>query len=244
MPEATRVEPQGAEVQRAPADAAPGPAGAPVRGPHGLSRLQSAIGNRAVGRLLARQVIAANVEDPSFNPESITNDLRRAIDQMEPSAHQSTSTASQLLSVGGLLGPNDLVFYRKVDVDATIKALDNLTASQVAQVGALYTKLEDGHTLARDLFDKNESGYPTELKPDQDLRLHALLQGTRAEQPGAVPEARFAADAVEVHGLLDGHVSESDRERVMALHRRPVEQISRLDAAYNRAYWKRSRHRP
>jgi hypothetical protein len=240
MPEATRVEPQGAgaEAQRAQASAAPGPAGAPVRGPRGLHRLQSAIGNRAVGRLLARQVIASSVDDPSFNPESITNDLRRAIDQMEPSAHPSTSTASQVLSVGGLVGTPDLVFYRKIDVDLTIKSLENLTPSQLNRIRALYTKLEDGHTLEHDLFDKNESGYPTELKPDQELRIKALLQGTRAEDPNTVPEGRIVADAVELHGLLDGKLSEAERERVMALHRRPGEQISRMDAAYRRAYGK------
>ncbi|MEP6640765.1 MAG: hypothetical protein ABJB93_02540, partial [Gaiellales bacterium] len=240
MPEATRVEPQGAgaEGERAQTGAPAGPAGAPLRGPRGLHRLQSAIGNRAVGRLLARQVIGASVDDPSFNPESITNDLRRAIDQMEPSARQDTSH-HDLLSIGAVMGGvPTFVYYRKIDVDLTIKSLENLTPSQLNRIRALYTKLEDGHTLEHDLFDKNESGYPTELKPDQMLRIKALLQGTRAEDPSTVPEGRIVADAVELHGLLDGSLSERERERVMALHRRPGEQISRMDAAYRRAYGK------
>ena len=64
-----------------------------------------------------------------------------------------------------------------------------------------------------------------------------LLRGTRAEEPdAATTSGRIEADVIELHEILSGSLKEAKLERVMAMHRRPVSEIQRLDAYYQGFY--------
>ncbi len=212
---------------------------APAAGWLPLQRAVRPAAARAVGPLLlgagpvvARQIDLAAADDDRFNPESIVHDLRRFIDQSQATLDVKPAPGQYLPS----LAPYTLV--RKVDAAAVIRVLDNLTVAQVATVKRLYA-VQEGRPIEQDLFETGASGVPSSLTSDQRGRIRALLQGTRAEgqEPGiALPEARLEADAIELHGLLQGDLDEAKRERLMALHRRPVDEITGLDNQYVRLY--------
>ncbi len=210
-------------------------ASAPQAG--GLS-LQGVLGNRAVAQMLADAnsaieslpAFAPSGRDATFPAESIVDDLRRAIDQSDPTLVERPVALSDRISI------NVPTAVRHVDFPAVVRSLDNLTAGQVARADSLYKQIE-GRPLEEDLLGSGASNLPTDLEPEQVARIRALLQGTRAERPSeAAPQGRIDADAVELHDLLAGDLDEEKRERVMALQRRPEAEIDHIDAYYIKHY--------
>jgi hypothetical protein len=203
--------------QRAPTPEAPAAApaaavaSAPARGltPVAVLALQRTAGNAAVTRMLARAPAS------QFNPEAVADDLERAIDQ-------SDVADGWTVDADGLHATT-----RKVDAAKVIAALDGLTPDQIEQVESLY-KANEGTTLENDLFQGGRSRHPSNLKPDARARIRALLRGTGAGK--AAPDARLEADAAELHELLGGELGTGQRERLMALWRRPVAEIAAMDA--------------
>ena len=193
--------------------------------------------------------------EEGFNPGSIMNVLRRAINQSE-----TTLAGTE---------PADTPYgwkykwHRKVDFDAVFNALSDLSATQIDIVRRLYReheKKEKKGTLDDDLFGGGESGYPSSLTVTQRARLQVLLRGTRGEavrlespnwliwtrpQIAArlqrmLADAKLPADrlnrlerdALEIVDILSGDLNDSDREHLMALHRRPVTEIAIIDVFY------------
>jgi hypothetical protein len=156
-----------------------------------------------------------------FVPESIVNDLLRAIDQ-------STKTVEM----------DKARVIRKVDAGLVIRVLDNLTATQALAVRSLYdARAKRTNALQEDLFGGGTSETPSSLTKDQEGRIRELLRGTRIDKPGdATPTGRIGADAIELHELLSGSLNDAKRERVMALHRRPAGEIERIDSYYQGFY--------
>ncbi|MGD9573014.1 MAG: hypothetical protein AB7V62_14090 [Thermoleophilia bacterium] len=199
--------------------------------------LQGAAGNRALGRVLAREPAPPSSADAAdFNPDAIVNDLRRAIDQSD-------------VEIDGFEGDSHWtrtpIFVRSIHAEAVVTALDNRTTAQLQRIATLYSQLETGgtRTLEEDLFGKGESGYPSVLtrRPAWNARIRGLMKGTRAEQAapgGPAMDGRVEADAAELGRVLDGDVGEADRERVYALHRRPPADLDRVYAAYQRTFGK------
>ena len=119
---------QGGDVRR---EGAPdGRAGGPV--PEEADRLaarvlalQGAAGNRAVGRALARQVAPSSADDPDFNPDSIVNDLRRAIDQSDTEIDGWETEGS------GMLARQKPILVRSIHAEAVVEALDGRTPKQI-----------------------------------------------------------------------------------------------------------------
>ena len=184
-------------------------AGAPRGDPHAIAALGG--GNRAGTRMLAR------LHEGEFNPHSIADDLQRAIDQSE-------------VSDGWTMDADGFhATTRKVDAAKVIAVLEGLTLEQVGQVKVLYKDKEGSH-LEDDLFEGGQSKHPSNLKSDARARIRALLRGTVAGEGKAKPDARLEADAAELHELLSGDLGEAQRERVMALWRRPVAEINAMDA--------------
>jgi hypothetical protein len=181
-----------------------------------------------------------------FNPDAIVNDLRRAIDQSETTAIPKASTAISKASTAilGWWATTEWTIVRSVDAGAVIRALDNLTAGQVEMVKTLYAARENGRSLEKDLLFFGDSGHLSDLTQDQRDRISALLKGTRPDRRGldptagtpGTPDGRLEADAIELHELLAGDLDEAKRERVMALHRRPVDEIDRIDHEYAKRY--------
>jgi hypothetical protein len=205
--------------------------------------LQGLVGNRAVGQLLharpaiARRPFVGALED--FNPESIVNDLRRAIDQSDYKAVPKKAPPSATTTWTPNVQTFDVV--RPVKFGDVVRALDGLTAEQVTRVKDLYSQLETQgqRTLEEDLFGMGASKLPSELNEEQRDRLRALLRGTKASTPdGATPDARIQADTMEIHDLLGGSWNVEKRERVMALHRRSRDEIDRIYAFYEERYAK------
>ena len=156
---------------------------------------------------------------------------------------------------------------RKVDAPKVIASLENLTASQVAEVKRRYGAfVERGEqALEHDLFEGGKSNRQSSLTPDQRDRIAVLLRGTKGEPTLAAegpdlldalpPEvagalrrsmlalgnagaslSRLKADAIELHELLADDLDDPRRERVMQLHRRPLEEIDAMDAFYDQHY--------
>src|SRR5262245_21248746 len=188
-----------------PAVAAPAPA-------EPLLALQRSAGNQAVGRALAR------MPAEEFNAGSITNELRRAIDQNELSAGWKFGSGL----TGGLHATQ-----RKVDAGRVITALDKLSPEQVEAVKALYRDWE-GTELTDDLFGEGKAKTPSNLTADQAARIRALLRGTEQREGQAAPQGRVDADAAELHELLSADLDEAGRERLMALHRPSLAEIGEL----------------
>jgi hypothetical protein len=196
--------------------------------------LQDVVGNGNVNVIASLQKMAreANLPrpplEPRFNPESIVNDLRRAIDQAE--------------TIPGLwVGMPSKDDVRKVDAAQVIRVLDNLRYTQIEMIKTLYAeRLGRSHQkdpLEADLFEGGESGYPSTLKPDQVKRIKVLLQGTQVDWPtGDTPENRLKADAIELHELLNGDRDEPQLARVMELLRRPEGEIQKIDLHYRITY--------
>ena len=115
---------------------------------------------------------------------------------------------------------------RKVDVALVVRVLDGLKADQIAQVKRLY-KDQEGTTLENDLFERGQSGFEANLKPDQTARIKALLKGDGA---------RLEAVAIELHELLAGTVDEAKRERVMELYRVPLKKIKDFESHYEQHF--------
>ena len=209
--------------------------------PSSLHALRGVIGNQSMGMLIERAssgaVIARREGAPAdvdqFNPESLVHDLRRAIDQSDTSVRIKPRKDPKP-SYGFTYEVPEYEEYRKVDADAVIRALDNLTLAQIQEVKRLYAQQEGGRSLEHDLFEGGESSNPSDLVGAKGDHVRVLLQGTRGEQGKAAPNARVEADAFVLQGLMakDLNDDESARERVMALHRRPVEEITELDRQY------------
>lgn len=140
---------------------------------------------------------------------------------------------------------------RKVDFNGVLGALKNpdpitgaslgLSVAEAKIVKDAYQKHEKNRSLDQDLFGNGESGFPSDLKPDQRLRLKALLAGTRSEgkqDPGAKDAAanNRQAEAAELHQLLNGDLDKADVERVMAMLRRSPQDNLDLSAAYATTY--------
>ncbi len=179
----------------------------------------------------------ASLDEESFNPNSIVNDLRRAIDQSDVRlmGYKTVET--------GFLPRQEPIFQRFISGPKVVKALDNLTAAQIQRVREVY-EAQEKRSLDKDLFGTGESGYPSDLTEEERGHIGALLGGTRAEaqQPGSpkpeTPEGRFEADAIVLHDLLDGDLKGANLEKVMAMHRRPGREIDRVDSHYARRYGK------
>ncbi len=217
----------------------------PILSPAGLKDLQRTRGNACVQRLIVALRVQREAGLPAappapagpadvtigFNPMDITHKLLIAIDQ------------SQVKS------PYDL--KRHVDFDGVLKAVSNpdpltggargLSVAEARVVREAYRKHEGNRSLDVDLFGKGESGFESDLKPDQRLRLKALLAGTRAEG-STDPNAKEAAgnqrdaEATELHQLLHGDRGKSDVERVMALLRRSAAENLAISDGYGRIY--------
>src|SRR4051812_18020989 len=187
------------------------------------SALASVGAQRAAG---AGARLARAVDSPAaaakFNPGSLVHDLRRAIDQAD-------------VTDGWVMqGFTTHATTRRVDVALVIRVLDGLTPEQIARVEELY-QAQEGSTLRQDLFGQGQSGAPSNLKPDQTARIEALLKGTAATASGA-PDARLEAVAIELHELLSTSPDEAATDRVMALMRRPLDQLAAIDGQYERHY--------
>ena len=214
--------------------------------------------SREVGTLSAVAMGSAppssygSLDDATFNADTIAHDLLRAIDQNE---HNFVPDANYQSNVE--------LERRKVDVPKVIAALENLTASQVAEVERRYLGFE-GRALSFDLFEGGQSGRQTSMTPDQRARISVLLKGTKGEPiPGAILEdlkkfppamavriraavvensnaaaslVQLEADAIELHELLSDDLDEAKRERVMVMHRRSFPQIDAMDAFYDHRY--------
>jgi hypothetical protein len=152
----------------------------------------------------------------NFIPESIVNDLTRAIDQTAPTIDFKHNRV-----------------IRKVDASLVMRVLDNLTAKEAATVRSMYdAKAKRDNALHVDLFGGGTSDVESSLTKDQRARITALLKGTRPEPSEATTSGRIEADVAELHELLSGGLNDHKLERVMALHRRPLSDIGRLDAYY------------
>ena len=215
-------------------------AGQSARVAHAL-RMQGTAGNRALTRLLEGGPrlgrLVASADEASFNPESIVHDLRRAIDQSDLRVYGMTTVGT------GFGARQEPIYKRFISGPKVVKALEGLTAAQVERVRDLYHQ-QEGTTLDNDLFEGGQSHYPSDLTEDERSQIRALLGGSRADPqaPGGpkpeTPEGRFEADAVVLHGLVQGDLKGPDLERVMALHRRPGPEIDRVDSWYARHYGK------
>jgi hypothetical protein len=165
----------------------------------------------------------ASVNAPDFNPLDINHRLLRAIDQSDF---------------------NFVTMRRHVDFHGVVAALNNLTPSQVGVVRAAYAEHEKPRSLEDDLFGNGESGLPSDLKPDQQIRIRALLGGTKAW--GGAPELqqnlatqnRRQAIAAELHQLLHGDLEKKHIERVMELLRGGAAENTALETTYSELYRK------
>jgi hypothetical protein len=166
-----------------------------------------------------------------FNPMDINHKLLRSIDQ---------SDIKMIESESHLFGRyNPPMFKRHVDFEATVAALNHLTAGQIQAVKEAYYAHEN-RALDTDLFGLGESGFVTDLTEDQSAQLRALLGGTaiaegasKAEQE-AVETHDASAKAAELHTLLKGDLAPEDIERVMGILRQDKAANSALIAAYGR----------
>jgi len=247
-PPPPRAEEPEVTLGEAPPVVAVAPAQLARSRPQQLLWLQRHAGNQAVARMLAaparaaappalpRRAMARFAVEPvdDFNPWSIVHDLRRAIDQSQvsewdPERAKKTPTMTDVFS--GPAGPT----LRKVDAATVTRVLEGLTPEQVARVKRIY-KQQENTTLENDLFEGGQSDSKTNLKTDQRARMEVLLEGTAPGEGGAVSDNKLEADAIELHELLAGSLDEGKRERVMALHRRPVAQITAIDGHYERRY--------
>ena len=143
--------------------------------------LQSTLGNRALGRLLApdqppsariaRLAADATVDalvkgaddDPTFNPLTIVGDLQRAINETDPdydSIRKGTPT-------------------RPVDFAVVARALADRTAAQIATIDAVWKSRHGGRSVRVDLFGVGGSGYESSLNKHQRSRLEVLMRGTK-----------------------------------------------------------------
>jgi hypothetical protein len=188
------------------------------------------------------------LDDPSFNAEGLAHDLLRAIDQSQHTfvmdEHMQEDASKE---------------RRQIDFPKVVAALENRTASQIAEIQKRYRDFE-GRELIVDLFEGGESGRQSSLTEDQRARISVLLKGTRGEPiPSSVmadlkkfpPEVaarlgaalasksnasaalqQFEADAIEVHELLFNTLDEPQRERIMALYRRPVAEVKAIDGFF------------
>jgi hypothetical protein len=226
--------------------------------------LQRSIGNQAVGLLLrqtanpsfagaqasgsvvgsastpserlvddAREFLVAHngEDDANFNLTEITNELERAIDQAEVAPGLQSDPTERS------------TWVRKIDAKKVIAVLADRTPTQMRSIQQMYL-LRCKEPLGVDLFGVNKSGHGSSLDTNQQLRIRALLQGSKAEtvsDPKAQGEETMRAlrvqgdiDATEIKELLSkGLDSEVNRERVMTLTRRAGPQIDAMDNSYN-----------
>ena len=219
-----------------------------VAGNTAVTRLLRETGAIGIGRAVDTESPSAALDDPSFNAESITHDLLRAIDQKEYmpvlDEHLQEDASKE---------------RRKVDFDKVVAVLSDKTPSQIAEIEKRYKEFES-RDLTVDLFEGGESNRQSNLTPDQRARIAALLKGTRGEpipphvtaelktyppevaaklgaamiakSNAAAAVQQLEADAIEVHELLFNTLDEPQRERLMALYRRPVKDVEALDAVF------------
>ncbi|HEY7909922.1 MAG TPA: DUF4157 domain-containing protein, partial [Thermomicrobiales bacterium] len=167
----------------------------------------------------------------AFNVMDINHQLLRAIDQ------------SHVKMVGyeshGMGFVQEPILKRHVDVADTVAALNHRTTAQITAIKDAYQSHEN-RALETDLFGLGESGYLSDLTPDQIVQLKALLGGTMAED-GASAEQHTAAathdasaKAAELHTLLKGDLEQEDIEHVMSILRQDATANAALIAAYGR----------
>jgi hypothetical protein len=174
--------------------------------------MQSQAGNQATLSLAGqRQPVQGNPTPPGqlpadvnvgFNPEDIAHRLVEAIDQQQ---------------LKQLWPPQ-----RHVDFPAVVAALSGRTTGEIQEIDRAYAAFEH-RPLRVDLLGGGESEAPTDLTPDELIRVRVLLDGTRAapgESALAAELNRLDADAAELHTLLHGDLSNADTEHVMTLLRR------------------------
>jgi hypothetical protein len=196
-----------------------------------LVGLQQRAGNRAVATLLRRRQPGAVQREPQpgrpadldvgFNPQDIAHRLVEAINQNE---------------IKSPVNPQ-----RHVNLPAVVSALSGRTVTQIQEIDRAYSRFE-GRPLRVDLLGGGQSGFPTDLRPDEVTRVRALLEGTRAaagegELAFDLAELnRLDADAAELHSLLHGDLPDANVERVMTLLRRDAKANAAVGTRY-RALW-------
>jgi hypothetical protein len=159
--------------------------------------------------------------DVGFNPQDIAHRLVEAINQNE---------------IKSPVNPQ-----RHVNLPAVVAALSGRTVTQIQEIDRAYTRFE-GRPLRVDLLGGGQSGFPTDLRPDEVTRVRALLEGTRAaagegELAFDLAELnRLDADAAELHSLLHGDLPDASVERVMTLLRRDAKANAAVGTRY-RALW-------
>ena len=124
-----------------------------------------------------------------------------------------------------------------VDFSAVVSVLSNLTAAEVNEVKAAYSKHENKRSLEEDLFGKGASGFESNLSEVQRAQIRALLAGTRAGRTAEKQAAAThvaSAQAAEMHRLLRGDQSKADVERMMTILRQGQAANAALNAAYTR----------
>jgi hypothetical protein len=207
------------------------PAPALVPGFPDLVGLQQRAGNRAVATLLRRRQPGAVQREPQpgrpadldvgFNPQDIAHRLVEAINQNE---------------IKSPVNPQ-----RHVNLPAVVSALSGRTVTQIQEIDRAYTRFE-GRPLRVDLLGGGQSGFPTDLRPDEVTRVRALLEGTRAAAGEGelafdlVELNRLDADAAELHSLLHGDLPDASVERVMTLLRRDAKANAAVGTRYH-ALW-------
>jgi hypothetical protein len=229
-----------------------------------ILQLQGLAGNTAVTSMLrdsaviARAVDAdpatpsAALDDPNFNAENIAHDLLRAIDQKQYTVVLTDNMREDVAKE-----------RRNVDFAKVVAALEDKTPSQIAEIEKRYKSFE-GRELTVDLFEGGESGRQSSLTADQRARIGVLLKGTRGEpipahvladlkkyppdlaaRIGAAMAAKsnaaaalqqFEADSIEVHELLFETLDEPHVERLMALYRRPLDDVKAMDACFAQSF--------
>ncbi len=175
-----------------------GPAAAVEPSTSDVQGLQSTIGNRALGRLLAPDQrppahiarLAADAtdatvdalvkgadDDPTFNPLTIVGDLQRAINETDVDA--------------------DSIYRgkptRPVDFAVVVRSLEDRTAAQIGTIDAVWKSRHAGRSLRVDLFGGGGSGFQSSLSEHQRSRLEVLMRGTKG---GPVPGASAALNAL------------------------------------------------
>ncbi len=209
-----------------------------------VTQLGQTVGNRALTTLLGRSGPAVQRQNEpadiaiqdAFNPGSIVHQLLIAIDQSDTYvAETKTSSSSNGFAMG-----HQMIFKRKVDFPAVVKALNGLTPAEAKRVEAEYAAHENNRSLVTDLFGKGESGYDSNLNENQRAQIRALLAGTKAShdaddaERGLVATNKAMTQAAEVQRLLKGKPSAANVEQVMSILRQPKEANSALNEAYKR----------
>jgi hypothetical protein len=209
---------------------APAPVAPPVATPAG----PAPAGPAPTGQATAGPAAPADVSSAkAFNPMDKRNRLINAIDssdvQMKPAVRPQ-----------GSFGPL-YVFTRHIKFAEVLEVFTDLTPAEAKLVAEVYENHE-GRSLERDLFGMGESGNPSDLTIDQQIRLRAMLGGTVASRGASLDEKadttarKQEAEAAEIHALLEGSIKKESTERIMTLLRRSPEANAGLAKAFEEFY--------